>query len=195
MKRLWEVPMKITQALIDEHVLILKGLSFLKTARDQIERNQHPPGAFFEKAVPFFQNYADQYHHYKEEFLMFGFLAQKKEGMMDLEIGSLRHQHEIGRQFLVKIEKTIKGYDMKNEIAITTLLQNLSSFISVLSRHIYREDHLFFPMVEKELSQQEKQSLLTQFELEEQALEKRNPIEKNLELLNEMDELMIITSE
>ncbi len=182
--------MKITQALIDEHVMILKGLSLFKTARDCIEKTQHPPKVFFQSAVSFFRNYADQYHHYKEEFLMFGFLARKKEGLLDLEIGSLRHQHEIGRQFLAKVEKSINGYAMKNEIAITSLLDNLASFSSVLSRHIFREDHLFFPMVEKELSENEKETLMEQFKIEEQTLEKQNPVEKNLELLNKMQKLI-----
>ncbi len=184
--------MKITQILIDEHIMILKGLSFLRIARDMIENNQHPSKVFFQKAVFFFRNYADKYHHYKEEFLMFGFLAQKREGQLDLEIGSLRHQHEIGRQSLTKLEKSLNGYEMKNEIAITSLLENLASFISILSRHIYREDHLFFPMVEKELSKGDKELLKKQFQLEEDALKIRNPVEESLELLNKMEQLIIV---
>ncbi len=184
--------MDITQPLKDEHVLILNGLKFLKTARDKIEKNQHPPQLFFQKAVPFFRNYADKYHHYKEEFLMFGFLAQKKEGQLDLEIGSLRHQHECGRKFLTRLEKSINGYEIKNEIAITRLLENLASFISVLSRHIFREDHLFFPMVENELSVDDKTFLLNQFELEEQKLKLNNPIANNLALLKEMERLISV---
>jgi hemerythrin-like domain-containing protein len=187
--------MNITQPLKDEHVLILKGLEFLRIARDKIESNQHPSKLFFQKAVPFFQNYADKYHHYKEEFLMFGFLAQKKEGRLDLEIGSLRHQHERGRQFLTRLEKSINGYEMKNEIAITSLLENLASFISVLRRHIFREDHLFFPMVEHELSLDEKTFLLTQFDFEEKKLNSNNPIEDNLELLKEMEKLIGVAND
>lgn len=179
--------MKITQPLIDEHIYILKGLAFLKQARDQIEKNQHPPKSFFQKSISFFRNYADKYHHYKEEFLMFGFLAQKKEGALDLEIGSLRHQHNIGRQSLTKLEKSLNGYEIENEIATTNLLKNLASFISILSRHIYMEDHLFFPMVEKELSIEEKKILLKQFKIEEEALKQRNTAGNDLALLNEME--------
>lgn len=187
--------MKITQTLINEHVLILKGLDYLKIARDRIEKNQHLSSEFFQRAVLFFRNYADQYHHYKEEFLMFGFLARKKEGLLDLEIGALRHQHEIGRNFLTKLEKSISGFEMKNEIAITSLLGNLASFSSVLSRHIFMEDHLFFPMVEKELSHDGKIILLDQFKIEEKLLEKTNPVKKNIELLNEMQKLVCIGAE
>ncbi len=187
--------MNITQALISEHVLILKGLESLRIARDKIEQNQHPPKLFFQKAVSFFRNYADKYHHYKEEFLMFGFLAQKMKGQLDLEIGSLRHQHEIGRQFLTRLERSINGYEIKNEIAITSLLENLASFISVLSRHIHREDNLFFPMVEHELSVDERATLLKQFKIEEEKLSTKNSIENNLELLKEIEKLIDMDEE
>ncbi len=183
--------MNLTQSLIGEHQMILEGLDLMRTARDRIEKDDNPPKLFFQNAILFFRNYADKYHHYKEEFLMFGFLAQKKQGLLDLEIGSLRHQHEIGRQFLTTLERSMNGYEMKNEIAVTSLLENLASFISVLTRHIFREDHLFFSMVEKELSPREKETLFEQFKLEEEALNERNPIEKNLELLNEMKKAII----
>jgi len=126
---------------------------------------------------------------------MFGFLAQEKEGQLDLEIGSLRHQHETGRRFLTRMEKSINGYAMKNEIAITSLLENLASFISILSRHIYREDNLFFPMVEQELSTDQKTTLLEQFKLEEEALKKKNPLANNFKLLEDMEKLIAMELE
>ncbi len=184
--------MNITKALVDEHVLILKGLDFLRIARDHIEQNQLPSELFFEKAVSFFRNYADKYHHYKEEFLMFGFLARKKEGLMDLEIGSLRLQHETGRESLTKLEKSIQGYSMRNEIAITTLLGNMASFTSVLSRHIFMEDNFFFPMVEKELTSDEKEILFDQFRVEEKIFDEKKVLPNNLELLEEMKELITV---
>lgn len=180
----------LTQALMDEHVKIKEGILLLKVARDRIEKNQCPPTAFFEAAIPFFKQYADQYHHYKEEFLMFGFLAQKKEGLLDLEIGSLRHQHEIGRKFLTRVETSLNGYEMKNEIAVTSLLENLAGFCSILSRHIHMEDHLFFPMVEDELTIDEKKRLSEQFSLEEKTLEERHPVKRNLDFLKAMQTIM-----
>lgn len=95
-------------------------------------------------------------HHYKEEYLLFSLLASKKGGKIDLEIGALRHQHEINRRCIKKIEESIKGYETKSEIAVTTLLENLAAYISILKRHIHREDQVFFPMAEAELSGAEK---------------------------------------
>jgi len=114
---------------------------------------------------------------------------------LDLEIGSLRHQHETGRRFLTRLEKSINGYAMKNEIAITSLLENMASFISILSRHIYREDNLFFPMVEQELSTDQKTTLIEQFKLEEEALKKKNPLANNFKLLEDMEILIAMELE
>ncbi len=182
--------MEMTQELIREHTLILKGLACLALARDALEKDQHPPRRFFDMAVRFFRNYADKFHHYKEEYLMFGFLAKKQEGELDLEMGALRYQHEVNRACIAKIEKSLNGYGMGSEIAVTTLLVNLSSFISILRRHIYREDHLFFPMAEKELSKDEKELLIQQFRQEEAAMGGTDITEINLGLLREMAELI-----
>ena len=184
--------MKLTQTLVKEHVRILKGIEFLSMARDKIERNQHPPREFFETAVLFFRNYADKYHHFKEEYLMFGFLAQKTAGRLDLEIGALRHQHERGREFISRLERSINGYAMGNEIAVTSLLENLSAFISVLGHHIHMEDAIFFPLVEKELSRDEKTSLLEQFVREEARLEESNSTQINDGLLAKMEKLITL---
>jgi hemerythrin-like domain-containing protein len=182
--------MIISQGLTQEHGRILQGIEYLSMARDALEKNRHPPKKFFELAVLFFREYADRFHHYKEEYLMFSFLARKKEGAIDLEMGSLRYQHEINRTCIAKIEKSLDGYDMGNEIAVTTLLVNLASFISILRRHIYREDHLFFPMTEIELSEDEKIVLMQQFNQEEKALDMEKILVRSQGLLQEMNDLI-----
>jgi len=187
--------MTITHPLVQEHEVILRGLDCLKTVRKRIEKNEYPPARFFDHALPFFRNYADKRHHFKEEFLMFGLLAEKKRGELDLEIGALRHQHDLGRQCLTRVEASVRGYAMKNEIAVTTLLENLAAFSAILSRHIFREDHLFFPLVEALLSKDEKQALTEQFLQEEQRLNQRFPVEQNFRDLEEMVRLAIITTE
>lgn len=182
--------MEISHDLINEHGLILQGLGYLSEARGALENNLHPPKKFFETAVLFFREYADKFHHYKEEYLMFSFLARKKAGAIDLEMGSLRYQHELNRGCISKIEKSLNGYDMENEIAVTTLLVNLASFIAILRRHIFREDYLFFPMAEAELSEGEKKVLQQQFRQEEETVGGKKAITRNETLLQEMAALI-----
>ena len=61
--------MKSLEILIKEHALILHALECLTAARDKLEKGERPPKAFFEKAVEFFQNFADKFHHFKEEYV------------------------------------------------------------------------------------------------------------------------------
>lgn len=155
--------MNATKPLIKEHALILKALDAMSFAKHQIENGKYPPKAFFELAVVFSRDFSDTFHHFKEEFLMFGMLAQKKEGDLDLEIGALRQQHEKCRGFISGIEASLKGYAEKDELAVTALLENLAPYISLLRRHIHQENHVFFPMVEESLTEEENTYLLDQF--------------------------------
>lgn len=182
--------MEILSRLRKEHGDILHGLDYISKARDALEKNRQPPTRFFQLAILFFREYADKYHHYKEEYLLFSVLARNKRGEIDLEMGALRYQHELNRDSLSKIEKSLNGYAMGNEIAVSTLLLNLASFISVLKRHIYREDHLFFPMAQAELSESEKKALKDQFDREEVAADGESVVEKNRARLEEMAALI-----
>ena len=94
--------MKATEILTREHTLILQALETLSRAQKKIEENQRLPKDFFKKALMFLRQFADQFHHFKEEYLMFGLLALKKEGAFDGPIGSLRYQHERCRVCIYK---------------------------------------------------------------------------------------------
>lgn len=182
--------MKATQILVREHVLILQMLERLSYAREKLEQKEHPPVDFFRKAILFSRNFADQFHHFKEEFLMFGLLAQKKEGKLDTDIGALRFQHERCRSAIDSIDKSLTGYARGDEIAITTLLENVAAYISLLTRHIYIEDHVFFPMIETFLSKDEQQTLVDQFQQEEKRIGDKDGFTPSQRLLDEMRSLL-----
>jgi hemerythrin-like domain-containing protein len=182
--------MEVLTKLTHEHAQILQGINCLETARAALEKNQHPPVDFFETAILFFTEYADRLHHYKEEYLLFSSLASKKGGSLDLEIGSLRYQHELNRGCIKKIKESLNGYETNTEIAVTTLLKNIAAYISILKRHIYREDQLFFPMAESELSENEKRRLKEQFDEEEAALKAKKINSENLARLCKMKNLI-----
>ncbi len=178
--------MRATEILANEHSLILKALETFTIAKEKLENGDCPEATFFEKAVLFSKNFSDQFHHFKEEYLLFGLLAQKKDGALDLAMGALRYQHERNRFFIKNIEQSIPGYDPKNEIAITTILENLAPYISILRRHIHQEDHLFFKLADQELTQAEHDSLTEQFLLEDSNAGARSTYKHHRDLVDEM---------
>jgi hemerythrin-like domain-containing protein len=182
--------MESTDILIAEHGLIRQALGSLSLARNKLERNGRPQKSFFEKGIDFCRNFADRFHHFKEENLMFGMLALKEECDLDSEMIALRYQHERNRHFIRQMENVLDPYADGDDIATTTLLENLASYISLLKRHIHREDHLFFKMAERGFSDDEDIVLLEHFKIEEQRMGGRAFFEKSRALVREMEAMM-----
>ena len=68
---------------------------------------------------------------------------------------------------MVEIAGALEGYSRGNELHTTKLLENLAAYISLLRQHIHKEDHIFYPMVEKVLTEQEHEDLLELFRVED----------------------------
>lgn len=183
--------MNLTQILTKEHQLILSVLTLLHQSREKLETGRFVSGAFFKSAMIFCSGFADQFHHFKEEFLLFGLLSHKKQGALDSAMGALRYQHDQCRQCIVGINRALEGYEKKDEMATTFLLESLAIYVSLLRRHIFQEDVIFFPMAEKALSSQEKTALHEQFEKEQQRFSTDgSTFEKYREMAKTLHQLM-----
>lgn len=185
--------MEPTGILVQEHREILQALESFATAKAALETGGRPDPHFFETGVRFFSAFADRFHHFKEEFLMFGLLAQKKNGAVDLEIGALRFQHERCRIHLDRIHAALGGYSRKDEIATTTLLENLAAYEALLRRHIHLEDTMFFPMIQGTLTSEEKVHLRDYFQNEEKRFRESGALETCLSDLNLLKETHIVS--
>jgi hemerythrin-like domain-containing protein len=159
--------MKPTEILIEEHNLIRQALASMSLAVERLETGERPPAEFFEKAVQFTRDFSDKFHHYKEEYLMFGRLAQKKDGELDAQIDALRYQHDRGRDLISTISNALDGYAQGEDARTTVILENLAAYTSMLRRHIHKEDHVFYPLVDSTLSEEDQHYLKEEFLKEE----------------------------
>ncbi len=156
--------MNAIEILVKEHDLILRGLDLLTTAAEKIVRNQNPPSEFFEKAVYFTLNFTNKFHHYKEEIVMFGLLAQKHQGEIDAEIERLRNQHAALHDYMIEISQSLDAYSKNAESEVRRLHRNLSEYIETLRRHIHAENQIFYPLVAKTLTGDEMLWLMEEFD-------------------------------
>ncbi len=156
--------MKPLEILSNEHGLIRQFLDNLALAVEKLEDEQRPPREFFENATQFARTFADKFHHIKEEHVMFVRLAQKKGGAIDGHIDSLRHQHERARNYTSAIAEALNGYEDGQPIQISQVLENTAAYVSLLRNHIHKEDHIFFPMVQEVLSEEEEAELQVEFD-------------------------------
>ena len=178
--------MKAVEILINEHRLIRQYLENLEMVIQKLETGIDPPRVFFGKAIFFGQQFVDKYHHFKEEFQMFRILAQKHNGSIDAPIEALRSQHEQGRNYIANISAILE----REEIQKPDLIENLRAYNSMLRQHIHREDHVFYPLAEKNLSEAEQAQLLEEFRKADANAEE-NFFEKTERLVREMGELAL----
>ncbi len=182
--------MEALDILIDEHVLIRQFLENLVLSLKKMEQGKRPPKEFFEKAVSFARDFTDKYHHFKEEHILFNRLAMKKRGKIDAEVESLKFQHERGRALIGEVAQALEGYAQGQEAQTLIILESLAAYTSLLRQHIHREDHLFYPMVERELPWDEYRGLLEVFQQEGKKMGEKF-VEKSKRDLYEMGGLLM----
>ena len=173
------------ETLTNEHGLIRQYLDNLTLAAGHIEDGRRPPGKFFENAVEFSRTFADRFHHFKEEHLLFVRLAQKRQGEIDAQLEALRNQHERGRELVTGIANAIEGYATDDPNATVALLENIGAYTSLLRHHIHTEDHVFFPMARSTLDAAEIRELETEY-LKIQAKHGGNTFERSHKLVVDM---------
>ena len=153
---LMESPTKI---LSDEHQNILKVINALIKECSDLESEKELDKAFFKRAIDFIRNYADKFHHAKEEDILFKeFNKCAEKGCVHCNpVQQMLHEHDLGRNFVKGIEKGLNEND-KNKV-----IENARGYAQLLQEHIYKEDNILYPMADEALNQQVQKSMLDKF--------------------------------
>jgi len=163
--------MELTNILTKEHRLIRRYLDDIVVVIDLMKAEKWPGKEFFETGIEFTRSFSDRFHHYREEYIMFLKLAEKKHGEMDAQIMFLRDQHERARNFTSEISRSLDKYTMGDSIHTANVIENLGYYNLLLRQHINREDHVFFPMASEMFTESEEQELLAEFKKAENKFE------------------------
>jgi len=149
--------------LKEDHKLVRRYLDNLLLAHDFLVEQETVPASVFEKTLKFSKDFMNKYHHYREEYILFLKLAEKKGGSIDPQIVSLRDQHERSRDLVSKIKEALKGYEKGDEVAASRLAENVGYYVSLERQHVNRENHVFYPMAEKAFSPEEMKEFDAEF--------------------------------
>ena len=98
------------------HQLILKAIDVLLNECVQLDEGQELEKSFFEKVIDFIKNYADKFHHAKEEDILFEKLNSDTVQMHCNPIPQMLHEHDTGRDFVKGIERGLEENDKKTVI-------------------------------------------------------------------------------
>ncbi len=179
--------MKPTQELSHEHQAILLAIRVLEKISDRLEAGQAVDPAHLEKAVDFIKVFADRCHHAKEEDLLFP--AMEKAGIprQGGPIGVMLNEHVAGRGYVKAMAESIPGIKKGDKAAAGTFAENARNYGALLSAHIYKEDHILYPMADGRLTPAQQKELEAYFADVEEKVIGHGKHEEYHKLLEELE--------
>ncbi len=160
---------KPCQILVDEHDVILSVIEAVESiARtpDDFVRNHD----FFRKACDFFMNFADKYHHGKEEAHLFPILEERGIPRQGGPIGCMLQDHDRGRSHVRGMEQALASLTQGDVSACEVVALEALRFCELLRQHIQKENQVLFVIGDLAMSEADKELLLEQFSSAERDL-------------------------
>ncbi len=164
--------MSLMEQLNQEHHFIRDFVSKVHVAAELYGWGERPPETFFELAMDFSDTFIEKYHHIKEEAVLFKLLANKLAGDLDQQVKTLENQHKKVEGFIKEIKRCLPGYLSGDKNQNTIFWRSLGGYVSFLRAHLNREEHMFFPLIERVLTKSEQKEMERIFENEEMKLGK-----------------------
>ena len=149
---------EISKILSGEHENILKVVDALESEIGKLN-NKNINALFFRKVIDFIRNYADKFHHAKEEDILFKeFNKCAEEGRVHCNpVEQMLVEHDEGRRCVKMMEL---GLDENNK---EELIKGSGGYINLIREHIFKEDNILYPMIEETLGDKPKKSIIAQF--------------------------------
>jgi hemerythrin-like domain-containing protein len=141
--------MKSVERLVAEHELIIRGLTILQNAVGRIEAGKPVPDGYPQWTARFFQQFADQCHHAKEEEVFFPVLKQRGISEQGGPIGVMLHEHVLGRDCVGRMREASEAQPFDS----SKFADAANQYIPLLVQHIFKENNVLFRMAERVMSE------------------------------------------
>jgi len=158
----------ITQIMVEEHKLILRMITLVEQNTARLEEGKFRNWQFYLDAVDFIRNYADRFHHAKEEAVLF--VALVKNGMPEKQspIEAMHMEHDEGRSHVRAIEEAAqKALDGETGQAVI-IVEHAKGYAKLLRVHIEKEDEILYPLAERILPEEVRDGMLSAYTTAEQ---------------------------
>ncbi|OGX60590.1 MAG: hypothetical protein A2471_03330 [Omnitrophica WOR_2 bacterium RIFOXYC2_FULL_45_15] len=127
--------------LVDEHVLIKRLIALIDPLCEHINKSKEVDSRLVLDCVDFIRNYADKYHHMKEEDVLF---KNTGEGLDIIKV--MLEDHVTGRNH---VKQVVEGAEKRNKQQI---VEHIQGYKELLTQHIKKEDEILYPWIDRGLS-------------------------------------------
>lgn len=149
---------KSIEILYNEHDIIKSVINYREKIVSLSKTNPELFKKIIFELIGFFRNYADKFHHYKEEKLLFPLMCEKNDMLKDSIVGEMLENHQDFRNLIGKIELAAnsQNYEEAGKVLFT--------YTEMLLDHIAVEDDEVFQMAETLLDEDELDKLYFDFQ-------------------------------
>jgi hemerythrin-like domain-containing protein len=152
-----------TTALRSEHDTILAMIACLREACATADNFDRFDVVTFQAGVDFIRNYADSWHHAKEENLLFPALEAAGMPREGGPVAVMLHEHVLGRTYVQKIADHLEAAIKGDNAARSMVLRFTLAYADLLTQHIQKENNILFNMADQFLSPDEHACLENQY--------------------------------
>jgi len=139
----------ITEALVNEHGLILRMLDLLEKRATLTRSGEYANYRFYLDGVDFIRNYADRFHHAKEEDILFEALVTNGMPKANSPVAAMLMEHDQGRAFVKAMEEAAGSALVGESEANGLIAENALSYVGLLREHIAKENDILYPLAER----------------------------------------------
>jgi hemerythrin-like domain-containing protein len=157
----------ITRALVEEHRLILRMIALLEKKAPLTAAGSYRNWQFYLDGVDFIRNYADRYHHAKEEDVLFEALVQNGMPRENSPVAAMLMEHDHGRAYVAAMEAAAREALEGKEDRARTIADNALAYAELLRGHIEREDGILYPLAERVLPEALRPGIVSGYEAAE----------------------------
>lgn len=139
----------ITRALVAEHRLILRVIALLERNAPRTAAGGYSNWQFYLDGVDFIRNYADRFHHAKEEDVLFAALVKNGMPRENSPVAAMLMEHDQGRTYVRRMEtaarEAMDGLTGRENV----IAENALAYAEMLREHISKEDDILYPLAER----------------------------------------------
>ena len=157
----------ITKALVDEHQLILRMIGLLEKNAPKTAAGDYRNWQFYLDGIDFIRQYADRFHHAKEEDVLFKALVDNGMPKENSPVAAMLMEHDHGREFVRNMEAAVKEAQAGRTDVHPVIAENALGYAALLRDHIAKEDDILYPLSERVLPETMRPGILEAYQAAE----------------------------
>lgn len=144
---------KLMSELKQEHKGLHRLIALLQIKLDKLNQGKKPDFNLMEDAINYIKNFADAYHHPKEDVIYHYIIDHQldKQGLF----AAIINEHKAFVQNTKNLKQAIQAILMDHVVPRDLFIDQLAGFIHAERSHLKQEDTIIFPLVESSLTEQD----------------------------------------